>query len=359
MTIKYTPTLYQEIKDSPTVKYYTDWKKYHQKLNMKPPEVYDELILQNQEMLKCIINLSLNQIIRGECNIEEQNIDPTGIKYNHEKLLKIHFEENHPSYSLTLDSGKYLLLIPGGKGYTRISLKIDTTPGSSPEIYIVDTGFHEGIKTLYIEYTGRKDTITNIYQLTYHQQHPTYSYIFSTLEDNAVLNMYHAGRAGEMTRIRSDVLLEGINSKYNEIIGFISENASKGDIITNVLHYAPKTESSIIARGIALSHSQLALRGTARVEEKAKNSSTRVETHTIILDNTSKGYAVPMLEIFTGDIIEASHSASVTSVGSEELFYLKSRGFNWKDIELLVKTSIIEITGVLEKVSEYVNIKLY
>ena len=72
------------------------------------------------------------------CNLHRENCEPSGTKYNRERLLNIHFERIPLQQILEVSGGKYLLIIPGGDGYTGVSLKIVSTPGSSQEIYIVD-----------------------------------------------------------------------------------------------------------------------------------------------------------------------------------------------------------------------------
>ena len=98
--------------------------------------------------------------------------------------------------------------------------------------------------------------------------------------------------------------------------------------------------------------SRLVLRGTARVLRAAAFSSTRVEMHVLLAGDRAKGRSVPMLEIHTGEVSEASHSAAVTSIGEDAVFYAATRGLSREELESLVAYGIIEATGSLRAAEE-------
>lgn len=351
--------LYQAIKDSPTVKYYTDWKQFEKKLDAPPATIYDIIKIKNTANLDCIVDIARKTVLKGRktCITESVIHEPKGNRYNSEGLFHIHQERtNGKSIEIKLEGGKYLVLIPGGNGYTGYNLMIKVEQGES-DLYIVDTGLEDGIKTIYKEINVAENAKLNLYELSVHRGQPVYSYTLAVLSKNAELALRYSGQAGKMTRSRTDIILAEDKAKVDARIGYIADNAGKGDIIVDVLHIAPETESLVESRGLVFSGSQLAMRGTARVYETAKNSSTKVEVHTITLDNTAKGYSVPMLEIFTGNVREASHSASVTSIDRERIFYLKSRGLSWNDIKVLMKKSVLEFSDTFEKVSSYIDLE--
>ncbi len=349
--------LYQAIKDSPTVKYYTDWKQFERKLDTPVATIYDLIKIKDTADLDCIIDTARKTVLKGQktCITESFINEPKGRRYNSEALFYIHQKRTKgESIEIVLQEGKYLVLIPGGNGYTGYNLRIRVENGES-DLYIIDTGIEDGIKTIYKEVHIAENSKLNLYELSIHREQPVYSYTLAELSRNAELALRYSGQAGKMTRSRTDIILAEEKAKVDARIGYVAENAGKGDIILDVLHIAPETESLVESRGLVFSGSQLAMRGTARVYETAKNSSTKVEVHTITLDNTAKGYSIPMLEIFTGNVREASHSASVTSIDKEKIFYLKSRGLSWSDIKALMKKSVLELSGAFEKITAYMD----
>ncbi len=352
--------LYQAIKDSPTVKYYTDWKQFEKKLDAPKASKYDLIKIKDAPDLNCIVDTARKTVLQGPriCITESSIHESMGAKYNSEALFHIHQERTRgESIEIVMRGGKYLVLIPGGNGYTGYNLMIRAENGES-DLYIVDTGLEDGIKTIYKEIHIAENAKLNLYELSVHRRQPVYSYTLVVLSRNAELALRYSGQAGKMTRSRTDIILAEGKAKVDARIGYIADNAGKGDIIVDVLHVAPETESLVEGRGLVFSGSQLAMRGTARVYETAKNSSTKVEVHTITLDNTAKGYSIPMLEIFTGNVREASHSASVTSIDKERIFYLKSRGLSWDDIKMLMKKSVLEFSDAFEKITTYIDLEL-
>ncbi|MEB3766063.1 MAG: SufD family Fe-S cluster assembly protein [Desulfurococcales archaeon] len=348
--------LYQAIKDSPTVKYYTDWKQFEKKLDKPKATMYDLIKIKDTPDLNCIVDTARKTVLKGPktCIMESSIHEPMGTRYNSEALFHIHQERTQgESIEIVMQGGKFLVLIPGGNGYTGYNLRIRAENGES-DLYIVDTGIEDGIKTIYKEIQVSENAKLNLYELSIHRKQPVYSYTLAVLSRNAELSLRYSGQAGKMTRSRTDVILAEDKAKVDARIGYVAENSGRGDIILDVLHIAPETESLVESRGLVFTGSQLAMRGTARVYETAKNSSTKVEVHTITLDDTAKGYSIPMLEIFTGNVREASHSASVTSIDKERIFYLKSRGLSWNDIKVLMKKSVLELSGAFEKINTYI-----
>jgi Fe-S cluster assembly scaffold protein SufB len=175
-----------------------------------------------------------------------------------------------------------------------------------------------------------------------------YGLINVTMGEESRIRYRIGGGTGLMTRVRLTGLLSGTGSRIDGVIGVVSEDSSKGDIIFNTIHEARETTSIVIGRGVAADRGKLSLRGTARINNTARESRTRMEMHVTIVGELAKGRSVPNLEIYTGDVEEASHSASVTVIGGETLFYLRTRGLSQHDIAELIKHSLLESAGVVD-----------
>lgn len=88
---------------------------------------------------------------------------------------------------------------------------------------------------------------------------------------------------------------------------------------------APNGTGEITMRGVAKENSQMALNGFIEITEKGGGTNTFLSEKILMLDATAKVDAVPKLEIRTNDV-KASHSASISKVSTEDLFYFASRG---------------------------------
>ena len=94
------------------------------------------------------------------------------------------------------------------------------------------------------------------------------------------------------------------------------------------------------------------------ITEKGRGTNTYLTEDVLMLDSTAHVDAVPALEIRTNDV-KASHSATVSRVTAENLFYLQSRGIpETKARQMFVEgflgalTERIADSGIREKVAE-------
>ena len=83
----------------------------------------------------------------------------------------------------------------------------------------------------------------------------------------------------------------------------------------------------ITVKGVAEDKSYAVCNGMIEITERGKGTNTYLTQNVLMLDRTAKIDAVPGLEIRTNDV-KASHSATVSQVTSEDLFYLQSRGLD-------------------------------
>jgi Fe-S cluster assembly scaffold protein SufB len=81
----------------------------------------------------------------------------------------------------------------------------------------------------------------------------------------------------------------------------------------------------IVLKGVAEDHAQVACNGMIQIGLNGGGTKTHLTEDVLMLDATAKVDAIPGLEIKTNDV-KASHSATVSRVTPEQLFYLQSRG---------------------------------
>ncbi|OGJ59615.1 hypothetical protein A2881_03150 [Candidatus Peribacteria bacterium RIFCSPHIGHO2_01_FULL_55_13] len=81
----------------------------------------------------------------------------------------------------------------------------------------------------------------------------------------------------------------------------------------------------ITMKGVAEGKAHVKASGMIDIGEKGAGTHTYLSQHVLMLDPTAKVDAIPGLEIKTNDV-KASHSATVSRVTPEDLFYFESRG---------------------------------
>src|SRR5205809_3502027 len=97
------------------------------------------------------------------------------------------------------------------------------------------------------------------------------------------------------------------------------------DAGAKMIHAAPETTSQIVSKSISKDGGRTSYRGLVRVEPGAHHTKSHVRCDALILDEESRSDTYPYMEIEEKDA-RIGHEATVSKVGDDQLFYLRSRG---------------------------------
>ncbi len=352
---------YQYLADTPTVRYYTDWKIYEARMDKgyaytphKLPEIMarhsPNILLDTKvNIVNVPSGLEVLDISRGEPPVEPMSIVGVNTRM-----------QAYHAYMWT--SGVYIRVKPGasaslvlasssGDGYVGHHIIIDIGEGASLNLIMLDyAGQSEALKTLVIEtIVGKGASLDATHFTHHHPDHAVYKIVYTKLAQDASVESRDLTVGGAMTRYEETYLLEGRSSRLNALASNVARASTKTDFLLNAIHTGEKSEGFISARGVVLTEGYLVQRGLARIDKEASWASSEVESHVTILGDKARGYAIPMLEIHTGDVTKANHEASVTTIQEDHVFYMKSRGLSREELEKLLVTGIIEYSGASEK----------
>lgn len=142
-------------------------------------------------------------------------------------------------------------------------------------------------------------------------------------------------------------ILKGNNSVSNIYTVYKAEGGQKYDfkIINNFCGYGNKGETVI--KGIANGSSQVNVDGVIQIEKTGHSTDAKLSEHALILSHKATVRNLPILKIDTNDV-KASHSASVSRINDEDIFYLESRGLDRKDGEEMLVEGFLN--SVLERI---------
>ncbi len=104
------------------------------------------------------------------------------------------------------------------------------------------------------------------------------------------------------------------------------------DIFSRIKHTGEGGRSKMNSAVVLRDQAHTIYRGLVDLTATALNTSSTQKEHTLLLSPAAKIDVVPMLEI-VNDTISCTHSASVSNLDLEQLFYLQSRGFSHKEAE--------------------------
>lgn len=97
------------------------------------------------------------------------------------------------------------------------------------------------------------------------------------------------------------------------------------DTGAKMIHLAPHTSSTIMAKSISRSGGRSAYRGLVKIPHGAAHSSSSVVCDALLVDEYSRSDTYPHVDVREEDV-RMSHEATVSKVSQDQLFYLMSRG---------------------------------
>ncbi len=130
---------------------------------------------------------------------------------------------------------------------------------------------------------------------------------------------------------------EGAEVQVDEI--FLSGNVHSNLMI---IHDAMRTKSRVNARGIAGKAQKVMSHAKVVIPKHALLSDSFVSQHFLLLDESAEAEAIPSLEI-EADEVKASHSATVSPLDAEKIFYLTSRGVPESEAKKLIIEGFLKL----------------
>jgi Fe-S cluster assembly protein SufB len=108
-----------------------------------------------------------------------------------------------------------------------------------------------------------------------------------------------------------------------------------------IIHAAPNTTSLITSKSISQGTGRTSYRGLVKVYPGCKRSKSTVRCDALILSDEARSDTYPYMEIDEEEVT-IGHEATVSKVGSEQLFYLMSRGLSENEAAAMIVNGFIE-----------------
>ena len=143
-----------------------------------------------------------------------------------------------------------------------------------------------------------------------------------------------------------------LNGEYSSafINGIFSLDDNKQhEIRTTINHLVENTKSYQLIKSVLGKNTKSAYQGRIYVDSKAQKTDGYQLSKAILLDESSEFNAKPELEIYADDV-KCSHGSASGSLDDNSIFYLMSRGLNYKQAKgLLINGFLLD---VIEKITD-------
>ena len=176
-------------------------------------------------------------------------------------------------------------------------------------------------------------------------------YIFTNIEQekNSLSETFIASSGSDFIKNEINCNLSGEHSSAF-VNGIFSLNKQKHhEIRTSINHLTEHTKSSQLIKSVLENDAKAVYQGKIYVSSKAQKTDGYQLSKAILLDETTEFNAKPELEIYADDV-KCSHGSASGSLNENSIFYLMSRGLNYKEAkELLISGFLLD---VVEKITD-------
>jgi Fe-S cluster assembly protein SufB len=137
------------------------------------------------------------------------------------------------------------------------------------------------------------------------------------------------------------VYLRGQGSHADVLSLAYAGSGQHQDAGAKAVHLAPHTSSNIVSKSISRGGGRTSYRGLLHIAAHAKHSKAKVKCDALLMDSQSRSDTYPTNDVRNSDV-QIEHEATVSKVGEEQLFYLRSRGLTENEATSLIVAGFIE-----------------
>src|SRR6266566_5326749 len=209
--------------------------------------------------------------------------------------------------------------------------------GCSAPVYSSDS-LHSAVVEIIVKPRGRcryttiQNWSNNVYNLVTKR---------AVAYDHATMEWVDGNLGSKVTMKYPAVWLMGEGAKGEILSVAYAGEGQHQDAGGKVVHAAPNTQSTIISKSISKDGGRAGYRGLVRVEDGSTKARSNVRCDALILDEASRSDTYPYIEI-EEETASIGHEATVSRIGDEQLFYLRSRGIDEAEAMSLIVRGFIE-----------------
>jgi len=232
-----------------------------------------------------------------------------------------------------------------------IRLDFDIESNSSLKIidYSIDKSKNNFVNIVY-NFNLKKDAILKNYKLDKEENNNIkYSYNNINLDTNSVTENFILSLGSKF--IKNEINCN-LNGKYSSAFVngiFNLDNNKNHEIRTSINHLNENTKSYQLIKSVLGENTKSAYQGKIFVKSNAQKTDGYQLSKAILLSDNAEFNAKPELEIYADDV-KCSHGSASGSLNQDSIFYIMSRGLNYKEAkELLINGFLLD---VVEKITD-------
>jgi Fe-S cluster assembly scaffold protein SufB len=147
------------------------------------------------------------------------------------------------------------------------------------------------------------------------------------VEQDGKMSWYSGMFGTSLCRYKTDSVMKGSGASSEDVEIVFGTEKQLFDITSNLDHAGYSTRGRVMVKSIMKDESKSLFKGMIKIRKDAKISEAYLAGHAILLNKGSHSDAIPGLEIETNEV-KATHSASVSQIDEEQIFYLMCKGLD-------------------------------
>ena len=110
----------------------------------------------------------------------------------------------------------------------------------------------------------------------------------------------------------------------------LTNNYQQADTGTKMIHIGKDTRSTIVSKGISAGHGQNTYRGQVKILQGATGARNYTQCDSLLIGDLCGAHTFPYIEV-KNSTARMEHEASTSTIGDDQLFYLRQRGLKTED----------------------------
>ena len=154
---------------------------------------------------------------------------------------------------------------------------------------------------------------------------------------------------GAMTRRELQLSLNGAGADCDLNALYLGDGEQRQDLRTRVRHAVPDCNTRELYKGILDGRSRGIFDGLIEVARDAQRTAAYQINRNLLLSKSATANSMPRLEIYADDV-KCSHGSTTGQIDEEQLFYLRTRGFDPDSARALLTYAFAR--EIVESISE-------
>lgn len=185
----------------------------------------------------------------------------------------------------------------------------------------------------YVRYTTIQNWSKNVYNLVTKR---------AVAYHNAMVDWVDGNFGSKVTMKYPCVVLKEPGAKGHVISISVAGDGQIQDTGAKMIHLAPNTSSTIIAKSISKGTGKTDYRGLVKVSKHAKNSKIKTQCDALLLDKQAQSATYPTIKT-EQQVVTVEHEATVSNLTDEQVWYAMSRGLTAQQAAVLMVNGFIHV----------------